>query len=216
MDTNSQTTSWGQLTWISGISSTLFYFGAAFAPLPDSIAMLLAFAFGPLLTVSFYSVNRFFSATRASIRLEIASLLGVIAGTMVTLMLVIQIGNGIVRADALAEAATESTREAIQQAWRAVNRVQYLIDVVWDIFICSASVLLGTYLYSHPRYGKIWGGSGVVAGALLLFLNLQTFPTAPAEAGSIDLGPVVALWFTAVFVRMIFLTKPAREDIQTS
>jgi hypothetical protein len=39
----------------------------------------------------------------------------------------------------------------------------------------------------------------------LLVLNLQTFPEAPAYAGSIDLGPFVALWMLAVFIRTSFI-----------
>ena len=49
------------------------------------------------------------------------------------------------------------------------------------------------------------GGTGIIAGLLLLALNLDTFPAGPAYAGSIDLGPVVALWFLAVFVRLLLI-----------
>ena len=86
-----------------------------------------------------------------------------------------------------------------------MNRVQYLLDVVWDIFICGALILLGTVMLGHPAYGKIWGGLGILLSFGLLVLNLHTFPEAPAYAGSVDLGPFVALWMLAVFIRTLFI-----------
>jgi hypothetical protein len=135
--------------------------------------------------------------------LRSAVLFGIIAGVMVTAMLVIQVGNNMVRADLLASASDESAKEAVRTAWGAVNRVQYLLDVVWDIFICSATVLIGVAMLGHSRFGKVWGGAGIVSGLALLVLNLESFPYGPGDVGSIDLGPLVALWMLAVFVRVL-------------
>ena len=199
------THTWIRLAWITGLTSVACYFGAAFLPLPDVWGLLLVCAFGPLLSVSFLGLYRYFSEHRDGPLLQVACLMGIIAGTMVTIMLIVQVGNNMVRVETLAAADSDSAREAVNLAWRAVNRVQYLVDVVWDIFICSATMLLGMVMWSHPRFGKIWGGLGTLAGLALLVLNLQTFPTPPAYAGSVDLGPLVALWMSAVFIRMIFL-----------
>lgn len=196
---------WVYLAGISGLLSVLSYFGAAFLPLPDDLTRLLAFAFGPLLSISFLGTYRFMSNHHDGPLLQIACLFGIIAGVMVTSMLVVQVGNNMVRFDLLASASTDSAKESIKLAWGAVNRVQYLLDVVWDIYICVAAMLLGIAMLSHPRFGKIWGGLGVISGFLLLFLNLQTFPTAPAYAGSVDLGPLVALWMMSAFIRMLFI-----------
>jgi hypothetical protein len=198
---------WRRMAWITGLMSIACYFGAVFLPLPDVLTRLLAFAFGPLLSVSFLALYRYLATHRDSPVLQVACLMGIIAGVMVTTMLVVQVGNNMVRTESLAAADSDMAREAARQAWTAVNRVQYLIDVVWDIFICAATMLLGIYLWMHPRFGRIWGGLGTLAGLLLLVLNLQTFPTAPAYAGSVDLGPVVALWMSAVYIRMIFLKE---------
>jgi hypothetical protein len=196
---------WSRMAWVTGLASVACYFGAAFLPLPAVLARLLAFAFGPLLSISFLGLYRYLSTHRDSPVLQAACLMGIIAGAMVTLMLVVQVGNNMVRTETLAAADSDLAKEAARQAWRAVNRVQYLIDVVWDIFICAATMLLGMHLWAHPRFGKIWGSLGAFAGFMLLVLNLQTFPTGPAYAGSVDLGPVVAIWVSAVFIRMIFL-----------
>ena len=79
---------------------------------------------------------------------------------------------------------------------------------------CATSILPGSLRRLQkalPKFGKLFGWSGIGLGALLLALNMRTFPIAPAEAGSIDLGPLVALWFLAVFIRMLTLRDWMRE-----
>ncbi len=204
-DSSTSATNWKRIAWMSGTASVLCYFLAAFLPLPDALTRLLAFAFGPLLSIAFLGYYHFLSTHRPGPVLQIACLFGIIAGVLVTSMLVVQVGNNMVRSDLLASAADQAAKDAVDLAWRAVNRVQYLLDVVWDIFICIATMLFALLLGSHPRFGKVWAAVGFLAGFLLLVFNLQTFPVAPAEAGSIDLGPIVALWMLAVFVRTAFL-----------
>lgn len=198
-------TTWTHLAGITGILSVISYFGAAFLPVPDVVTRLLAFAFGPLLSVSFVGIYRTMAPHKDGPMLQTACLFGIVAGVMVTSMLVVQVGNNMVRADMLASAETELARDSVLLAWRAVNRVQYLLDVVWDIFICLALLLLATVMVSHPRFGKIWGGIGILVSVSLLFLNLFTFPFAPGEVGLVDLGPIAAIWMLAVFIRLLLI-----------
>ena len=44
--------------------------------------------------------------------------------------------------------------------------------------------------------------NGVALGFGLLLFSLYTFPTPPANAGLVDPGPVVGLWYLAVTVQM--------------
>jgi hypothetical protein len=178
---------------------------------PDDVVLVLAFAFGPLLSASFLGLYRYMAPYRDGPTLQVGALFGIVAGVLVTTMLVIQVGNNVVLEQTLAEADSDATKELVRTAWRAVNRVQYLVDIVWDIFICLAAVLIGIAMTRHPRFGMIWGGLGILAAGLLLFLNLYTFPFAPAESGSIDLGPALALWILAVYVRLLLLTRTHRS-----
>ena len=200
--------SWSRLAGSALALGILAYFVAAFEPLPDAATRLFAFAFGPLLCVSFLAIHRYMSRHHDGPVLQLACLFGIIAGVLVTTMLVLQIGNNMVRTDLLASAETEAARDSITLTWSAVNRVQFLLDVVWDIFILAALILLGAAMLSHPRFGKIWGGLGILVSAAALVLNLQTFPFPPAEAGSVDLGPLVALWMLAASIRFLFISDP--------
>ena len=204
--------SWIRLAGISGSASVLCYFGAAFLPVPDVIGRLLAFAFGPLLCFAFLGMYHYLAGHRNGPLLQVACLSGIIAGVLLTLMLVIQVGNNMVRDDMLTAANSVISGDVGQLAWRAVDRVQLLVDVVMDIFICLATILIGCALWSHPRFGKLWGGVGIIAGALLLVLNLQAFPTPPASSNSVDVGPLVALWMLAMFVRMLLLLRLPKQQ----
>ncbi|UCF20452.1 MAG: hypothetical protein JSU87_03320 [Gemmatimonadota bacterium] len=199
---------WGAVSGIAGLCS---YVGAAFIPLPDLAGYGLVFFMGPLLALSFVGVHAALAAHRDSVTARFGMVLGIVAGGIVNIMLVIQGANNILRARGADSAMSEADRETAELVWRAVNRVQFSIDVSWDFFITLAGILLGIAMLSHPKFGKLFGWSGIVLGALLLSLNMWTFPIPPAEAGSIDLGPLVALWFLAVFIRMLTLRGWLRE-----
>jgi hypothetical protein len=192
---------------IAGIAGVFAYFGAAFAPVPDSVALLLAFAFGPLLAISFLGLFHLLAAHADGPALRFGVVFGLMAGVAVTTMLVVQVGNNMVRDTQLLAAETEAAREVVRQMHQSVNRVQYLIDVVWDIFITAAGGLVGWAMLRHPSFGRFWGGIGIIASMLLLYLNLDTFPRGPAYAGSVDIGPLLAIWFLAVYARSLWLSR---------
>lgn len=192
---------------IAGIAGVLAYFGAAFLPVPDSIAQLLAFAFGPLLAISFLGLFHLMASDRDGPALRFGVAFGLMAGVAVTTMLVVQVGNNMVRDAQLLAAETEAAKEVARQLHESVNRVQYLIDVVWDIFITAAGAMIGWAMLRHPSFGRIWGGVGILTSVLLLYLNLDTFPRGPAYSGSVDVGPLLAVWFLAVYCRSLWLSR---------
>ena len=198
----------------SGIAGVAAYFGAALLPavlpVPDGIVMVLAFAFGPLLGLSFLGLFHALSAGSDGPALRFGVVLGILAGATVTVMLVMQVGNNMFLDQQLAEADAEVVKESARLVHRAVNRVQMLIDVAWDVFICGAGFLIGLSMLRNPAFGRILGGTGMVASAALLYLNLETFPVPPAYAGSVDLGPLLAVWFLVVYVRVLWLNRVAR------
>lgn len=195
---------------ISGIAAVLSYFGAAFLPLPDFATLLLAFAFGPLLALSFLGLFHGLATHRDGPALRFGVILGILAGCTVTVMLTVQVGNNMFLDQQLAAADSAAATEAARLVHRAVNRVQMLIDVAWDVFICGAGFSIGLAMLKHPAFGRIFGLTGVAASVALLYLNLDTFPRGPAYAGSIDLGPLLAIWFLVVFARLVWVSRRSR------
>jgi hypothetical protein len=53
-------------------------------------------------------------------------------------------------------------------------------------------------MWKHPVYRKILPVTGVLVAVLLFTFNMASFPVPPSEAGSIDFGPFVALWYLAL------------------
>lgn len=184
---------------VAGILSIISYFGAAVVPV-DGISTYLGFAFGPLMIVSFMGIYAYFGRYKLTPALHISYLFGIIAGILVTSLIFIQVANNIWHNEGLASAATEEAEQLLKAAHRGANRVQAALDVAFDIFITVSVILLGYTMLNHPRFGKIIGFTGMLAGSLLLALNLYTFPTAPAEAGLVDAGPLLGVWMLVVFV----------------
>lgn len=199
---------------VAGIAGVLAYFGAAFVPAPDPVTRLLAFGFGPLLGISFLGLFHLIAVHRDGPALRFGVAFGLMAGVAVTTMLVVQVGNNMVLNTQLLAASGPAAEEMARQLHQSVNRVQYLIDVVWDIFITCAGVLVGWAMLRHPYFGRVWGGLGMAASALLLYLNLDTFPQGPAYAGSVDVGPLLAVWFLAVYGRTLWLSRAGSAVFQ--
>ena len=82
----------------------------------------------------------------------------------------------------------------------------------WDIYISIGTMLFALNMLRHPRFGRIVGGAGIVIGVLLLSLNLISFPVPPAEGGSIDLGPLVGVWYFVVAILMLRSLKWIGND----
>lgn len=191
--------SWVKTGPIAGFLGIAAYFSAVTGLLPSRVTLILAFAMGPLLSAAFIGFYHFLRAHRNSVALQAATVFGVIAGTLVNLMLVVQ--------QSLFIGLPSGTRATMGPAWAGLNLVQLGIDVSWDIYISVATILLGLVLCRHPRFGIALGGTTMLAGLLLLVLNLWTFPIPPGDSGLFDAGPFVGLWFLVLFLRVLFSVK---------
>ena len=195
---------WIKVGGVCGVLSVISYLAAAFAPLPDLLSNVTAFAFGPLLAVGVTGLYYCLALERRGPMIQIATIFGIAGGVTVLIMLTTQqaIFSVIKRSSAGPE---------LSQLKAGLNAVQLGIDVAWDVLICVAVVLFGVAMLRHPRFGRVFGSIGIISALMALSFNLWYFPTPPADANSIDWGPLDALWLLVTFVMLLRSTKWAGD-----
>jgi hypothetical protein len=90
------------------------------------------------------------------------------------------------------------------------------LDVAWDTYIGLGTIFFAWAMLGHPRFRWPFAVPGFALGLLVIVLNLHTFPSPPAEAGSVDVGPFVGLWYLAATVQAWRSLGWAREKIRQS
>lgn len=194
---------WVRIGIYAGLAVSVIYPLMIFAHLPNKLTIIFASLFGPLLSVASLGLFYFLRAHRKTVTGHLAVISNIIASAMVSLMLIVQLSVNL-SMDKLMDSAGEGISDATMMwIWQAVYKVQLGIDVSWDIYIAIGTILFGVTMMKHPRFGKIFGLLGFLIGHLLLVFNLSTFPNPPGDAGLIDLGPAVGLWYLAAAVLVL-------------
>jgi hypothetical protein len=163
----------------------------------------LFFAFGPLLCVASVGLYHFLKMHRNSVKLQLGSLFLFTSGVAVTMMGTMQGAIRYLLSQYIGEATDEMTRETLRLISRGVNPTQLGLDIAFDIFISLGTFLIAMAMLNHPRFGKIFGFTGMIVSGAGLILNLITFPLNPGEQGLIDAGPFFGLWFTVVTIQVL-------------
>ena len=141
----------------------------------------------PALAIGCAGLWRLIRLHHGSVAAGAAAGLNALGGALFTAMVVVQMAIGVANRD--------RPKRALQAIWLG-------LDVAWDPYIGLGTVLFGFSMLRHPQFGRVFAASGVAVGFALLLFNLYTFPTPPANAGLVDLGPVIGLWYLAVTVQM--------------
>jgi hypothetical protein len=183
---------WIKLGGIFGLAAIAVYAALVAIPLPDAANAFFAASFGPLFSLASYGLYRLLLLIRHSVSLQIAPISNAIAGALVTAMLLVQLS-----------VRTGGHGSLDDFLWTKFRRVDLGLDVAWDVYGALGTLLFAWNMLHHPRFGRVFGVLGLVLAAALAVLNLATFPTPPANAGLLDLGPLVALWYVAASVQML-------------
>lgn len=190
---------WKNLTIYCGFGAHVSYFLAAFAPLIDTIAIILAFAFGPFFMLSSLGLYYFLKKFNDTIILRIAILSNIVATAMVTMMLVVQQTLQEFHQRFKNSEDLGVSQEQLKWIFKEVNAVQLGIDLCWDIYISMGTFFFSLSMLKIPRMNKIISTLGMLFSFLLLTYNIIFFPEPPSEVGSIDFGPFVAIWYIFLF-----------------
>lgn len=186
------TLQWVKLGGIFGLTAMVVFVMISAVSLPDALNATLAASFGPLLSLASYGMYHLLVLNRKSASLQVAVVANAIAGALITAMLMVQV------------AVRSGGRGSLDTfLWTKLRRVDLGLDVAWDVYIIVGTFLFAWNMLWHPRFGRIFGTIGMVLATALAVLNFATFPTPPASAGLVDVGPLVGLWYVAASVQML-------------
>jgi hypothetical protein len=211
---NALTFIWIKLGAIAGIIACVIYAVMAAVEMPRIFTVAFAAAFGPLLSLASVGLYHLLKLREKTVTAQIAAGANIIAGSIVNMMLVVQLAISISMRDYMDKAADATTKSTLELIWKAVDKVQLGLDVSWDVFIAIGTLLFAMNMLAHPRFGKILGGIGALLAVLLLGFNLYTFPIPPANANLIDFGPFVGLWYLIISIQMLRSVKWAQNTLE--
>jgi hypothetical protein len=175
------------------------YVLAIAVPLGDVAGPVVASFFGPLIAGASVALYLLLAAERATLAGQLAAIANVVAAGLVTAMLLVQIAVEDVEAGLL-----PTVNDAFE-------RVEFGLDLSWDVFLVAGTILFGCAMLADPRFGRRFALPGIVVAVALYALNFATFPTPPGDSGLVDLGPLVGLWYAAVSVQALRLWRATRN-----
>lgn len=195
---------------VAGVLSVARHLLAVLIPWPDTragtSAGLVVVSGFPLLGLVFgYGLHGFVAEERDGGVNRLGFVFAVAAFTTLLGMIIVQ--------QAVSAGIGEVTRGLDEATARALRRGLRLIDlgldVAWDFLIGSALVLWGLALRRRTGFGP--GGAVPLAalGVALIALNAATFPWPPGDRGLVDIGPLIALFWVAIAVRLMTLGRRA-------
>ena len=192
---------WVQAGVGAGLATCVVYPLVTMAPLPRVLLVVLASTLGPSLAVASLGLRQALRLHAESVVADLGALFNVLAGVLFEAMLLVQLSVRL-------RASGEAPAQQIAGVWLG-------LDVAWDVYIGLGTGCFAIAMLRHPRFGKVMGFTGLVLAAALLGLNLITFPIPPAEAGLLDIGPAIGLWYLGATIlmwrSMSWLKDAARE-----
>jgi hypothetical protein len=193
---------WTRVGAACGFLAVLSYTLISAAPLSSAEGLVVACVFGPALMCASTGLYHVLRAHRRTVSLDLGLMANVAAGVTVTVMLFAQLGLKRWFELQFGTGSTDSSDRLLQAAFEAANGIQLGLDVAWDLFLALGTILLARNMWHHPRFGRLLAVSGSVIAVALAVANLAVFPEPPGQAGSIDLGPVIGLWYLIVTIRL--------------
>lgn len=197
--------SWTTTGGLCGIAGILAYFGAALIPLPDTASLILAFAFGPLVSIASLGLVHALEQGTPRVGIRVAGFLGAAAGITVLAMLTVQ--QALFAAQGRIANGDPSHASLIALG----NAVHFGLDIAWDCLIAASIALFAIHYWRVSAFGKFLSAVGVLCGITLFAINMAAFPDPPESIGLLDMGPFCALWMLVVYTWMLRMGLAAQR-----
>ena len=172
----------------AGFFACMAYPLAAFAHLSKLPETALVAFFGPALAVACYGLRQLLNMEKQHLAAALGLLLNALAGALYTAM-------GLLQLAVVFSAGEEKVSSHLVAIWLG-------LDVAWDAYVGMGTICFAFAMWRHPRFGRVFAILGIAVGAGLPMLHMVTFPTPPQNAGLVDLGPALGLWYLCVTIQM--------------
>jgi len=172
---------WIKTGVVARLCASLFYPLLLFAPLPLVATAAVAALLGPAIGIGSLGLRQLIRMHGESVAATLGAIHNSLAGGLFTAMVLVQLAVRHHVADL-------SGSSELVGVWLG-------LDVAWDIYIGLGTISFAWAMLSHPRFRWPFAVPGFGLGILVVLLNLHAFPIPPGEAGSIDVGPFVGLWY---------------------
>jgi hypothetical protein len=186
---------WIRLGIAAGLGASVAYPLLLVVPSP-LVTVVLGALLGPLIGAASLGLCELLRLHERSVAAVLGAISNIVAGALFCAMALVQL----------------AVRQGTDPATGLVG-VWLGLDVAWDVYIGLGTIAFAVAMLRHPRFGWWFAGSGLALGLLELVLNLGTFPTPPAEAELLDIGPFVGLWYLAATLRAWGSLGWARERL---
>ena len=187
---------------ILGLAILLAYLNFAFGwvLLSQRLSLVLAFAIGPVAVYGTLALSENLVRVFGTFTLRVGTIFLVIAFALLTLMATMQQAVFAEYQQLLGATAPAEAPASLKESFALVNRVQLGADVAFDIFYSLGIILVSSVIVRGRWFERVVGAYGLVVATGLLVLNMWSFPTPPAAAGSVDLGPATIAWWVGLLV----------------
>ena len=167
--------------------------------------VILAASMGILLSLASLGLNYFIQIHKKSITSKIALFSNIIAGAILTQMFLVQL--------AIKSSKPEFLDESVKWIWITINHIHYGLDVAWDVYIFSGTILFAISIFEHPKLGKIYSVTGILISFLMIITNVISFPIPPSR-DLIDFGPFIGLWYLGITIKITISRKWIHQQIR--
>jgi hypothetical protein len=202
-DNNNATLRWINIGIVCGFLVSFIYPALQF--ISDLLmGVILGTSMGILLSLASVGIYYFIQLHNKTIISKIAVFSNIIAGVILTQMILVQL--------AIRASRPEILDETGRWVWSTINHIHYGLDVAWDVYIFLGTILFAINSYRHPKLGKIISVIGIVISILFIVTNIITFPIAP-ERDLMDFGPFIGLWYLVVTIKISLSGKWVKQQL---
>jgi len=193
---------WIRIGIVAGFIASVSYPVMSFLDMPRMVTIAVGAAFGPSLAIASVGLYYFLRLHQESVSGQIGAGANLLAGALVTAMIVVQLAIRITLLEYLDQHGSDTSVQGIVQwVWNVVLG----LDVTFDVFIGIGTFCFALRMVTHPKFGALYGYPGMVIAVVgLLGLNFYTFPDPPRESGfaAFEPGLYTGLWYLTVTIQI--------------